>query len=168
MGMFPYIGLAGVPDLGGEDLCHRVLDHTRHIGRKPLPASARPFDPKLIQLAVAKEHLRQVQFPVAAADRFQGIGLRPFPVVKLPYEIDTACIGGPFPQHPGAVVRAVQAVIEVVVDGIFQRSVPGNVPFHVQDPLMPCFDGSLVRCKPGVCLVNGFHRLSIFSCMPRR
>ena len=50
----PFVALLRGPDLCGEYLCLRILDHARHIGGEPLSASARPLDPEFVEVSVAE------------------------------------------------------------------------------------------------------------------
>ena len=173
--ILPLVFYGGVPDLGTEDLGHRVLDRTGDVCRKPFSSSARPFDIKFVEFPVAEEHRRQFYLPVAAPQGSQFISRRPFPVVELPDEVHPVGIGRPLPENPGAVIASVESVIDVIVHHIGDGSVTGYPLFQRQDPLMAKVYLFLVREKVLVRIINHaergllrffrflfFHDLSVF------
>ena len=118
--VLPDVRLGRIPDLGAEDLGVRVLNAAGHIGGQPLSPAAGPLDEEFVQHSVRKEHARNGQFPVAAADRVQGVGVGALPVVAFADQVDPGGVGRPFPQHPSSLGRLVKAVVEMIVDGIVQ------------------------------------------------
>ena len=134
--MGPLAGVAVLPDkllgrsphLGAEHFGHFVLHYAGGIGGQALSPAAGPFDVQFVQLAVPEEHFRNLQFPVAVPQGLEGIAVRALPVVEIADEEDLVGIGGKLPEHPAAIGALVQAVIHVVVHGILQQAVAGNVP----------------------------------------
>ena len=106
---------------------------------------------------MSEKHLRYLEFPVALAKRFQGIGVRALPVVEVSDEKNLVGVGRILTEHPAAVIAAVKAVVDVVVHRILEFSVPGNVPEGLPDVLMPCINCIFVGHEPWVCFVNLFH-----------
>ena len=156
MPVLPLVRL-GSPYLGGEGLGDRVLDHSGGVRWDALPAAAGPFYVQLVQFTVPEEHLRKFYLPVAGAGGLQGIGVRTLPVVEVPYEVDFGCIGSKFTEYPTAILCFVQAKVNVIVYGVFEESVPRNMPPCGKNSLVPRLNGILERLQPRVCLVNLFH-----------
>ena len=161
-GILPDISLLRIPDLGAEHLGNRILDASRGVRRQALTAAARPFDEEFIQFAMAQEHPVQAQFPRTAAQGRQFIGLCPLPVVAIPDQVDADGIRRPFAKHPGPVRFAVQAEIQVVVEGFAQPSVRRVAVPHGQNGPVSGINGFLVGKQPGVFVINLSHLLPGF------
>ena len=152
--VLPDVGLPGVPDLGAEGLGIGVLDGARDIRGQTLAAAADPLDIKLVEVAVGKEHLRQPDLPVAAADGFQGIAFGPVPVVEIANQADACRIGRPFAENPAAVLRMMETVEEMVVYSGGKGAVAGDGVAFLEDAGVPHVDGRLERHQVRVGIVD--------------
>ena len=151
----------GIPDLGGENLRLRILHHPRHVCRKSLAATSRPFDPEFVELAVMQEHRRQPQLPVSGTDRAEGIAFRAFPVVGLTYKKNPRGVRRPFADDPG-VALPVKRIVDVVVHGGGQGSVPRKFLSVGEDTLVSRVDSPPERFEPGVGHIDFLsHKLSV-------
>ena len=158
--VFPPVRLGRVPDLGAEDLGHRILHRPCNIGGKPFPASSRPFDVKLVEHAVGKEKRREGDLPVAVPDRMQGIGFAAFPVVELPCQPDSGGIGRPLAENPVALTVPVQPVEKVVVEAGRERTSDSNAVTEFLYRLVTPVNHFLPGFQPFIPVVNHFCHIS--------
>ena len=144
----PSVGLFRFPDFGAESLCFRVLNSAGDIGRKSFRSASRPLDEEFVEGAVAEEDVVKDNFPIPAPERFESIGIAALPVVELPYQIDSRGIRSPFAEHPFALRRAVESVIEVVVDAFCKRAVHRKAFFGRRNAGVAGVNSLFIRPQP--------------------
>ncbi len=94
---------------------------------------------------MAKERLRDAEFPVSLSDRLQFVCRRALPVIEISDEIEPACIRSPLAEHPRTILLLVQAIIEIVIYCTRESSPLGtSYSFPgIQNSAMPCIYCSL-------------------------
>ena len=137
-GMLPDIFFSRIPYLGAEDLRLRILDGTGCICGQSLSAASRPFDKKLVEFSMMEEHIGNFKLPITFSNWLQGVCLGFLPIVKLPDEVNLGGVWRPLAEYPRAVIAAMEAVEDVVVDRVLQKTVSGYVALHAENPLASC------------------------------
>ena len=141
--------------MGREDVGLLVLNHTCGIGWDAFSLPTLPVDAKFVQVTMTHGTLGQFNLPVAIFQTFHLIGGTFTPIVELPDEINVGSIGGPFTEHPTAILCTVQTIVVISVSKLHKLAGSAcKFGYLVHSILMAPVDSLTVGFQPRVIVDN--------------
>ena len=168
LSVLPFVFLFGLPNLGRENLCGFILNHTTHPCGYAFALSTIPMYTHLVEITMLQGFLWQDKFPVArVAHLLESIVAVFLPTIEITYEVNGSSIRSPFADNP-VLAFLVKTKIQITCCKLGKRllSVIGQFGNLVQRRLMTSVDCLCILCQILVVLDKAQNRrfLHLFWC----